>query len=487
MALILNLASDPKFGQPAQRIEVADHLTIGRGGDNDLVLPDPDRHLSKNHCTIAFDGRGYTVTDTSTNGVFLNGSPERLPRGTPMPLTEGNTLRLGDYTLTVAAIAPSGPLQPAPYAPSAGHAPHAMPASDDSLFGDPLAGPDPFAQQDPFAAHPPPSPPMPSLRASAHPLPGRSDPLGSSDEDLFGPPSGGKPAGSGPLIPDDGDLFGDHAPAEPWRGHSEADHAPSDQAFFAPPKASTETIPDDWDLSDLGVSPGAAPVPPNLADNGFAEPLRGAPPRQAAPHRPAMAPASAGDAAAIASFLAATGLADAGLSDAEKAALMRLAGEALVATVRGLTDILAARSTTKQEFRIERTMLGARNNNPLKFSASLDEAMRAMLLGRVPGFLTATQAIEEALGDVKSHQLAVLAGMQVALTTVIARFDPAKLEKRLEQSSLIEGILPAARKARYWELFKSLYKEIATELEDDFQTLFGAEFARAYKEQIDKF
>ncbi|MBV8653503.1 MAG: type VI secretion system-associated FHA domain protein TagH, partial [Alphaproteobacteria bacterium] len=158
-----------------------------------------------------------------------------------------------------------------------------------------------------------------------------------------------------------------------------------------------------------------------------------------------------------------------------------------MATVQGLTDILAARSTTKQELRIERTMLAATNNNPLKFAGSLDEAMRAMLLGRVPGFLTATQAIEEALGDVKSHQLAVLAGMQVALTTVIARFDPAKLEKRLEQSSLIEGILPAARKARYWELFKGLYKEIATELEDDFQSLFGAEFARAYKEQIDKF
>jgi type VI secretion system protein len=60
------------------------------------------------------------------------------------------------------------------------------------------------------------------------------------------------------------------------------------------------------------------------------------------------------------------------------------------------------------------------------------------------------------------------------------------LEKRLEQGSLIEGILPGARKARYWELFKALYKEIATELEDDFQKAFGAEFARAYRAQIDR-
>ena len=77
--------------------------------------------------------------------------------------------------------------------------------------------------------------------------------------------------------------------------------------------------------------------------------------------------------------------------------------------------------------------------------------------------------------------------MQVALTTVVSRFDPAKLEKRIEQSTMIESILPAARKARYWELFKTLYGEIAGELEDDFQKAFGAEFARAYREQIERF
>jgi predicted component of type VI protein secretion system len=69
---------------------------------------------------------------------------------------------------------------------------------------------------------------------------------------------------------------------------------------------------------------------------------------------------------------------------------------------------------------------------------------------------------------------------------VVSRFDPDKLEKRLEQRSLIEGIVPAARKARYWELFRTVYKEIATELEEDFQKAFGAEFARAYRKRVDQ-
>jgi type VI secretion system protein len=439
--------SDPAHGELAgRRFEVTSRLTIGRGADNDLVLPDPERHLSKNHCTIAAAAGGYAVTDTSTNGVFLNRGAERLPRGVPVPLGEGSVLRLGGYEITVAAIVPSG----AGGGPAASA--RAAPTSDflDDPFGD-----------DPFAAPP-----------------------AARDDDIFGAPPGAAPAGTGPILPDDDDLFGDNKKVEPWHGASEADHAPSDQAFFAPPKTKVEAIPDDWDLADLGIPLGApatipapAAAPPNLA--------AGAGP--AAIGRPVAAtPAAPGDSAALAAFLAAVGLSGTTLSDAEKGSLMRLAGEALKTTVEGLTDILAARANTKQEFRIERTMIGAAGNNPLKFSAGLDEALRVMLLGRVPGFLAAPQAIAEALDDVKSHQLAVLAGMQVALGTLIARFDPAKLEQRIEQSSLIEGILPGARKARYWELFRTLYKEIAGELQDDFQKLFGAEFARAYKDQIDK-
>jgi type VI secretion system FHA domain protein len=131
-------------------------------------------------------------------------------------------------------------------------------------------------------------------------------------------------------------------------------------------------------------------------------------------------------------------------------------------------------------------MIGKLDNNPLKFSATPEEAMRVLLLQNIPGFLSAEQAVGQALQDIKSHQLAVMAGMQTALTTVIARFDPAQLEKRIEKSSLIEGVLPGARKARYWDLFRKLYGDIARELEDDLQSLFGAEFAAAYRAQIEK-
>jgi type VI secretion system FHA domain protein len=87
------------------------------------------------------------------------------------------------------------------------------------------------------------------------------------------------------------------------------------------------------------------------------------------------------------------------------------------------------------------------------------------------------------MDDIKAHELAVMAGMQVALKALLDRFDPDNLEKRIEQSSVWDNILPGNRKAKYWELFREHYREIAREAEDDFHGLFGREFSRAYERQ----
>jgi type VI secretion system FHA domain protein len=494
MPLVLNLtARDPALLNGAvRRVEVKGRMTIGRGGDNDLVLADPDRQLSKNHCVIQFDGRDYALTDTSTNGVFLNDSPERLMRDVPVALVEGCLIRLGAYEMAVVAIAPSVDAAPAGGGFSGGGFGDYPPrdygrgaaAPGGGLFDDPF-GPAPIggSADDPFGFEP--------VAQSRPGNAGLSPGAGLADDPFgFGAPmQSGSPFGA--TIPADDDLFGPAPAPDPWLGQTQHDHAPSVQQGFVPPKRSVEAIPDDWDLSDLGVelnptAPKFSPPP----DPEFAPPVRQPatpprrPPLQAAPPQ-GTSRASAGGAAQT--LMAAAGLPDGAVSASESERVMQVAGEMLLATAKGLMEILAARANTKQEFRIERTMIGAARNNPLKVSDTPEDALRIMLQAQTPGFIAGRKALEEALDDIKTHQLAVLAGMQVALTTVIARFDPAKLEKRIEQSSMIESILPAARKARYWELFKALYKEIAGELEDDFQKAFGAEFARAYREQIDRF
>ena len=68
------------------------------------MLDDPNRHLSKSHCAIEFDGGEFLVTDTSTNGVFVNQAPERLGRGNTMGLRDGDVIGFGESLLHVPLL-----------------------------------------------------------------------------------------------------------------------------------------------------------------------------------------------------------------------------------------------------------------------------------------------------------------------------------------------------------------------------------------------
>ena len=76
-------------------------LTLGRGLENDWVIADPERTLSKFHCRIDSSGDGYVVTDQSTNGVFVNDSPQPIGRGRSRTLADGDVVTLGSVHLAV--------------------------------------------------------------------------------------------------------------------------------------------------------------------------------------------------------------------------------------------------------------------------------------------------------------------------------------------------------------------------------------------------
>jgi len=77
--------------------------TIGRLADNDWVLP--DEYISGHHAKISFTNGAFFIEDTSTNGVFVNSQQNRLPRGKPHPLRNGDTIFIDDYEVRVALAA----------------------------------------------------------------------------------------------------------------------------------------------------------------------------------------------------------------------------------------------------------------------------------------------------------------------------------------------------------------------------------------------
>ncbi len=183
-------------------------------------------------------------------------------------------------------------------------------------------------------------------------------------------------------------------------------------------------------------------------------------------------------------FLDGAGMPGLTIADGLTPQFMDMLGQLLRESTQGTLDLLLARTLTKREIRAELTMIAPRENNPLKFSPTVEAALAHLLAPQGRGFMTPLQAMKDAHDDLRSHQFGFMAGMRAALAGVLERFDPRELERRLTEKTVIDTLVPINRKAKLWDLFSERYKEISREAEDDFHALFGKEFLRAYEAQI---
>jgi type VI secretion system FHA domain protein len=239
------------------------------------------------------------------------------------------------------------------------------------------------------------------------------------------------------------------------------------------------------ELDDLLTPPltHASPAPALPPAPAPVQPVAPAVPPQAPAPIPAAAPAEAMQ-AALAAFLEGAGVPNAPTGGDPEAAL-RAVGQVFRVMTEGLREVLMSRAAIKGEMRVEQTMIRASNNNALKFSVTPEDAVLALLSAGRPGYMPPLTAAREAFDDIKTHELAVMTGVQTALVGLLRRFDPDGLEQHLSQG-MLSSLVPAARKARLWDSFRDMYKTIASEAEDDFQAVFGRAFAKAYMAQTRK-
>jgi len=156
--------------------------------------------------------------------------------------------------------------------------------------------------------------------------------------------------------------------------------------------------------------------------------------------------------------------------------VLRQAGAVLQASVAGLRALLIARNLVKREFRIEQTLLSSKDNNPLKFAASDEVALAALLDDRTEGL----HVVQQAINDLTEHEVAVMSSTQAAARAMLERLSPSALEAEDPGG----GMLPGSQEKRLWTSYKRRYAHLVAQLEDDFDSAFGIAFARAYEQAI---
>lgn len=167
------------------------------------------------------------------------------------------------------------------------------------------------------------------------------------------------------------------------------------------------------------------------------------------------------------------------LSGEEPAEIMRRAGEIYRQMVLGLGDLMSERSSARADLSMDRTTIGAQDNNPFKWAPSRRLAID-LLLGREAGFLPGPEAIRASFEDVKRHMLGTLAGFAAALRAALDIVGPAAIARRIAgQNTLLKS-----RSVLCWSEYEKAHAELDTEIEERRDGPVNKAFVAAYHREV---
>lgn len=259
------------------------------------------------------------------------------------------------------------------------------------------------------------------------------------------------------------------------------------------PREPTHPLTPPWvtpSAAAASAASSAGAAPPGVSGTPARSVTSGAPavtPRGATPSpaRQSMAaPQAAISAEALwQAFLEGAGI-ESPLPNAPSPELLAAIGAMMRIAIGGIHRLVAMRAMAKDEMHAPMTVIQMRGNNPLKFAPDGMVALQLLLQPPARGFLAGPVALRDALIDLQSHQVGVMAGMRAALEAVLDRFNPATLEAHLTSRSVFDSLRPGHRRARLWEMYLEHYRSLREEAEEDFQRLFGEAFREAYEAQV---
>lgn len=475
MTLTLNIISGPPMEPGAPRSHTWHQRggTLGRAGNNDWTLPDPEQNISRCHARVRYQQGGYFLEDTSTNGILLADGVTLMDSAELHPLRDGEEFGIGGYRIRVHIGSEPFVTVP-PIEPLAFGGVHPVGIHDEAPL-DPLALlggrveapieplPVPPAHQSYLNEHfDPPAFQAPPIEIPA--IPPSSNP----------PPASG--SGGSPLLPDD------------WWTQPPAASAPAPAAALPEAPAAPAATP--FITSPPIAEPPSVPVPPPvITASPIAEPHPApVPPPAPPPMAPLQTVSATAPAASSAAHLPGDGLREllrgAGL-DPERlpTEIAEDLGSILRIAVQGVMDLMRARAEIKNEFRMSVTMIQASDNNPLKFSTSVEDALNNLLVKRNPSYLSAVEAFDSGFQDLRFHQVALLSGMREAFFEMLRQLDPETLEKRFQEQAQ-GSVLGRIAGPKPWDQYKHLFAEIHRDTEGYFNRLFGETFVAAYERRM---
>ncbi len=431
MEVILNVTSYHRLSPEIDAKKVVkNELTFGRSEQCDWYLPDPEKVISGRHGKIVKETDGFYVYDYSTNGLFVNFSVSPLGKENKHRLSDGDVFTIGDYQI-------ESPIQ-----------------QDNQAQG--------FEPQ----------------INSFNPL---QPELKSSTEDFSG-------SAERQVAHDSSNVLEEAIVAPTFT------EAPSDNIDIFSQQSLSQPIPEDWDeLAQLSataeekensvpVLPAEEPVISTPAVND-SKPFNNGNSAIAANNASVSAPVKdnqiPNSSKLISSFLNGLSVNEKLSAELQNEDTWQRMGECFKLFLEGSMDLIRQRTNIKNQLKLNHTTFKVEQNNPLKFSATIDDVMQNLFVRNSASFLPANEAVKESFVDTKLHEQGLLAGATGALNGLLEQLSPDGIKAQSNNGGLLSS-LPAYGGASSWRIYNELYADITDDVKAKGVLAFSDDFLKAY-------
>jgi type VI secretion system protein len=422
MTLRLSVVSEHgiRLGAQSTKVFGVHGGSIGRGTDNEWILPDPERYLSGKHARIDFRAGAYVLVDTSSNGTYVNGAQVPLGKYHDYALKDGDYIRLGEYEFLVSIDKGND------------HPPDASA----------------------IVAYDGKSPSSAVKKSTA-------DDLGA-DLDLS-------------QLLEPSDQLDVDTGVRPRNSYGQAivpERAPAPRPSIGDEESGTP-----WHMM-------TRPLKVNVAASGAAPAVAAPAPTPLAPTPRTQTPVLYdGDFdVGLSALCRGAGIDPRNLTTEARGAALQLAGQLLRESVLGLMDLKQSRNEFRNRFRISSPQQDNAPESPLDMTGGVDETL-VRLLNTVSVRASSVNAVRDAFKETKAQNTASLAAMRAAFEEFLGRVDPKELEERFERAGK-RGVFGTQNKGKYWDLYAEMFPGLAQRPADGFPHVFTEAFAKAYDAKI---
>jgi type VI secretion system FHA domain protein len=441
---------------------------------------------------ITYEGDQFCLTDDSTNGVFINGSPAPLGQGVKIALRHGDTLRIGQYEILASLGSASEDPTMADLSVADGYGLADLMATGDGHQNDPLhndAGPSGgHVGYETFASDEDSSTPQASPRRQDQAW--DNDPLRAFEADsiaLRARPSASSqaaPLAARPMTrraATEEDAAGGVANSFAPQTISHPPRKPSQSAPATSPAADFDSGFEDYlqGLEDEFGPPGSGD---RAGPNGLCPPTRQAADRGIDAITGAYSTLTPNN-HNLWPLLEGLGLTRTPIPNDQIPDFLLNVGLALRQVIDGLHTIYSERNQDGEHtFRVATTQLQPLEDNPIKFAADADEAVELLFGKRHAVHLGPQAAVAECLEGLRLHRSALAEGTAVGLQTVIASFAPDALARRFAKYDPTQD---HDRNALWlWGMYEQYFEEVLRNRTHGLTRLFQDVLTQTYDRHI---